>query len=825
MSAGTLALILNFAFVLILVVGFLIGLWRGVKKASLNLGITLVGVLVGFFVSGPITKAVLGINIGGQTISQYIVNLITQNADIKLLYDSTPSLQQTVAGLPYALVTPIMFLIVSLAIMLVTYLIYRIFACFIKKKDKEGNKIKQYRIAGGAVGLVKALILTLFISMPLVSLIGTANDLLNPPEEKYVSATEATEGKDNGPLASVVPKLAVNIIDGLDTSAFGVLGNMFGLDNATFDYLSTFEINDEKIQIRKEIDNIAQVYTVYEVFVDAFSSSEIKFEDINFAQIDKRIESLLNSKFYKTVISDSAFNLLSDSQDYSFFNGLREGQFSEIFEQISNNISNYTGAKSDYFTNDINNLYSAVKTLAQAGTLDKAFKGNDDIMDTIKALAEKPEKLEAALGDVFATNLFQASAPAVINFAIDNLELEIEKVEMEVEKVDWTETNKHLAENFTSLINIYSKMDVNITEVLKSPESLLTKDSQVDIVSLFGNLGQMIDQINNMKIYNKPTAPESEETQPESKPLFVNAEGKSIVEALLKDNQFTIPETLANLEKYKPENQERYKNFFTYLAEPLARVQELDLYSMINGGADANALLKTFAIELAKDAEKQQAHPEEDIENTLELIILRLYDIPKTNEIIIPKLKSMNNSLVDFNQLNSRADWENDIEQISNLLVTLNKDAQEGQTYLDLALDNSKALLNRLSDKQEGDITITQVLTPVLSAKSMTNLKGSIFTILNEVLSDILGESVTVSAEQATKNNAERVCKVFESFIELNSVYQSGKHSLQEILTDTTGREKIVALKDVLAESSSSDDIFYSLYTSLQAKLEPLLRQ
>ena len=87
MPAGTIALILNLTFVLTLVIGFLIGLWRGVKKASINIVFSLVGLVIAFFVCGFITNAILGINVqdsNGEpaSLAQLLINMFEEDPTI-----------------------------------------------------------------------------------------------------------------------------------------------------------------------------------------------------------------------------------------------------------------------------------------------------------------------------------------------------------------------------------------------------------------------------------------------------------------------------------------------------------------------------------------------------------------------------------------------------------------------------------------------------------------------------------------------------------------------------------------------------------------------
>ena len=111
--------------VLFLLIGLIAGLVRGLKRSSLHLLFLVVSVVVSFFITKPITKAILGITIpiDGQnyTISEYIISMIQTNFDISQFETATEFLER----LPNAIVSPIMFILLTLVVFMfcdITYL-------------------------------------------------------------------------------------------------------------------------------------------------------------------------------------------------------------------------------------------------------------------------------------------------------------------------------------------------------------------------------------------------------------------------------------------------------------------------------------------------------------------------------------------------------------------------------------------------------------------------------------------------------------------------------------------------------------------------------
>ena len=153
MSSTIIALIVSIVFIIILVAGFFVGFWRGLKKSTANLIFSIVGIIVAFFVTAPITNLIMNINIdyNGQTVllSDLALVMAKENQDLVILINNNPNIEAIFAFLPQAIVNTVVFILITCAIELVIYIIYRIIAFFLKTKEGE----KKHRLSGGFVGL------------------------------------------------------------------------------------------------------------------------------------------------------------------------------------------------------------------------------------------------------------------------------------------------------------------------------------------------------------------------------------------------------------------------------------------------------------------------------------------------------------------------------------------------------------------------------------------------------------------------------------------------------------------------------------------------
>ena len=111
-------------------------------------------------------------------------------------------------------------------------------------------------------------------------------------------------------------------------------------------------------------------------------------------------------------------------------------------------------------------------------------------------------------------------------------------------------------------------------------------------------------------------------------------------------------------------------------------------------------------------------------------------------------------------------------------MINLNSyTAADGQTYLELALNgNVASIIDSLSGDQ-----VAGVLKPVLYASTTSSLKQNIANEIEEVINGLTPNSQTTIdftavtlKEGDVEDQADEICDVFEGFISINNVYQSG---------------------------------------------------
>ena len=862
MSASAIGWIVSIVFIVILVIGFFIGFWRGLKRSTASLIFGLVGALLAFFLTPVITNAILGINItvnGTQTsINNYLVEMIkSASEDIEALVNANPNLESFFAQLPSALVNVVVFIVLTVVIELIMYIIYKIIAS-IFLRYKPGAK--KHRITGGVVGAIKTLIIVVFAFMPLSALIGTLNNIMyedtyfveqvqtdttvvNAEDGEIIiddgeSEDQAGEGQQEGEqtteetkvnslIDEYIPSEVKNVISGLENNALIKISKVFGLDNYVFDYLSQVTVDGEKVEVRKEIENIYPMANfVYQLrtFYDEEGLINLKNADLD--RIEKYFNNFVDSGLFQSVLASTVANVIENYQDYAFIADSQIVQeYGIILDDLKANLSSLTTTKEkgEYFASDFKNLFSAFKTLAKSGALDqvKDLSGLNEILNVLTS-DENLTVLQSALENVFSMNTIQDSISSVIKVTFEKiLNEEVSDIEDSSNYTD--EQWKNLSAKFTSILKIVG--DINsgfsggLEGVIKDPASILNESSET-LSATLANVGSLLDELLNIDLFKTTTG-----------------ENTTIFDGILTEYKLTLPSgtvlkvnTNESGELVKEEvTISSYNELFEFVTPTLITVKDNDLYSIITSGSDAQSLLQTLADKIAKNDGDTVAGDK----YLLHKIVLPLYQIDFTNELIVSNLQSAlgEDEIITFANIDTLAEWESELDYISDLITKVNttsvnigsQEQPNYQTYLQIILSGDyNTLINNL---QEEDVD--GIFRPILEAQCTENLKTQVISLINENINSITNRQTEIPTINIA-DNVDEIISIIKSFISLNKVITSAQDitidSLVEMNTEDIGNV-LNAIRDTLYDEEGNlkeDTMFGGIYNDIigEIKLE-----
>lgn len=841
MSASAIGWIVSIVFIVILVIGFFIGFWRGLKRSTASLIFGLVGALLAFFLTPVITKAILGINItadGTQTsINNYLVEMIkSASEDIEALVNANPNLESFFAQLPSALANVVVFIVLTAVIELIMYIIYRIIAS-IFLKYKPGAK--KHRITGGVVGAIKTLIIVVFAFMPLSAFIGTLNNIMyedtyfveqvqtdttvaNAEDGEIIiddgeSEDQTGEGQQEGEqtteetkvnslIDEYIPSEVKSVISGLENNALIKISKVFGLDNYVFDYLSQVTVDGEKVEVRKEIENVYPMANfVYQLRTFYDEEGLVNLNNADLDRIEKYFNNFVDSGLFQSVLASTVANVIENYQDYAFIADSQIVQeYGIILDDLKANLSSLTTTKEkgEYFASDFKNLFSAFKTLAKSGALDqvKDLSGLNEILNVLTS-DKNLTVLQSALENVFSMNTIQDSISSVIKIAFEKI-LNEEVSDLEDSSNYTDEQWKNLSVNFTNILklvgDINSGFSGGLEGVIKDPASILNESSET-LSATLSNVGSLLDELLNIDLFKTTTG-----------------ENTTIFDGILTNYNLTLPSgtvlkvnTNENGELVKEEvTISSYKELFEFVTPTLITVKDNDLYSIITSGSDAQSLLQTLANKIAKNEEGAVVGDR----YLLHKIILPLYQIEFTNELIVSNLQTAlgEDEIITFVNIDTIEEWESELNYISSLITKVNttsvnigsQEQPNYQTYLQIILSGDyNTLINNL---QEEDVD--GIFRPILEAQCTENLKTQVISLINENINSITNRQTEIPTINIA-DNVDEIISIIKSFISLNKVITSAQDitidSLVEMNTEDIGNV-LNAIRDTLYDEEGN---------------------
>lgn len=750
MSAGAIIAIIDVVFFVLLGLGFLEGFLRGVKRSSLELGISIAGIIIVALITPVVTDAILNIQItaNGTTSSlkTFIINMLSSNPDVENLINGSPSTKTLLEKLPTVLMAAVVFLVLNLVMRLVVYIVYKLISLVFKSKKKEKELgLKRNRWVGGAISTFKMFALVLVMFMPLTSAVKFADQII-PAQSTEVSAVVAAAGEGgsgtaggktpapstdgggttdggsttDGGIFSSLPPVVKNIVHGVNKSALGVLNGVAGMDDFMFDQVAKVEINGERIKFRSELNNYYTLYNDISLFL---KNKDV--ESINWEKLDKSYKDVTSNPLYNSVVLNIiGENIAKYENLVKVFPQIKE--YEDILKNISLALS--TNDKyAEYFKPDIDKIYYTISGAGKSGYL-KEVVGKKSTLSSITVLVDKyDEVLTNTVNNLFDLNIVRdALSPAlktvftkVSDEALGNI-----LADANTNITDWDGLKAKVKNTIVEVGKIngtIEKQNVALGDITSDFMTILKLKNDVpQILSRFGN---MIDCIDNLEFMS-------------------DTAGNKLMPRVL--NKFG----LTDLKDVKGETIETYKGVFEFMSPSIEKLISLDIYDDMHGEVNFNSILKKFAQRLVS----------EKIDTTYSTfmsdVLLPLYKVTALQDKIFTPIinGSKTTGVVDFSLLEvendwaaSYANWESDLPQLTAVITELESkyfNEETKQTMLDYLLTEGGDMKEVV--KKLDDATLDKVMPSVLTAKSLQPLRDQLAGIVVSTIKDVTGDS-TVS--------------------------------------------------------------------------------
>lgn len=740
---GSIALI-----VLVLLCGFLTGFYRGLKRSSLHVLFAVVSVVVAFFITKPITNAILGININvdGSLISigDYIVQLVSQNL-VDLSYFDTAS--TFIQQLPMAILNPIIFLIILLLVYLVMDIIYLIVARVsfgTKKADFE--KHKPWRWPSGAIGLCEAFLFMIVLFAPITSLTYTYEEIMtSPTTAEYVSPEGDNYLKTIKEYSSsALPETVNEVILSFNDSAIGVICSAGGFDDAMFDGLSSFSIDGESVGARGELVNLAHTYDEFVVVYNDIMSED--YTNLNITNLKNNLTTLIQNNLFKKVITDTVQDFIVNYDALKLELGITNvpPELEEVIDFMQDKFQDPNFSLYDYISNDLITALDVADNVISDDIMDK-FSSLDtsNISAVINFALDEQTLIQTSLNSLLTLNTVSDVMPQLLELASNALQEQFTNEEGIVVGLNTSVDSTDLTSVVSSVFKILNDVDVineannnQLFEIFNSENILESILGLNDVEAVIDGMGGILDEASSLSIFNYTSGDE----QINSFNNVLKIMGIDVLGDEVLANSTIVDSSLVSDEMTTINS---YTAFFNHIKEPVLTIINSGLTDILNEEVDANAVIEILT-------EQVELNP-----NFVADLLMPFYELDKATisgsslkAMVFDNVKNMLeenlNGFITFEETEDNyVNWYNNLASIGELLSVMsdgNIQVEENSyTYLEYLMQENQENVDYLTliENMQTDGNVSALLNVVFNNNMYNPLNDQLFSTFDSMLEEI----------------------------------------------------------------------------------------
>ena len=359
-----------------------------------------------------------------------------------------------------------------------------------EKKKKEKIKVKKHRLWGALIGGVTGLFVMLNTLLPVYGLKNILQDV------NEVNLTNISE--ENISLSSQTNGVTDDVMKGYDESIFNVVSKFSGVEGlalAEFDFLTSKNINDNKVVLRKDIESLIATIKEADAFVGKYKAylgsgnwSSLTQEQIS--GIIKDTKDLLAVARSVKLVDCVADYLIPIASNYLVNSGTQISDNAIVNELATDALNALARSEDINVFDEVTSLLDLVEYINNQGLLTKVLQ--NDFSDPIATI----NSLDADFGKQFISKLynlktFSLTMPYMLNIGLNYLE---QAINYGYEKIVY--------ENIENIKTAFSNIVDNVIIVAKSIDTsssiYITNESLVP-------LGKLLQTIKVSGIVNDTT--------------------------------------------------------------------------------------------------------------------------------------------------------------------------------------------------------------------------------------------------------------------------------------------------------------------------------
>lgn len=529
-TLNTIMMALSGTIIGLLVIGFLIGVWRGWKKSLARFIALLVILLIALFLTPVISSAIINACTDGTTISIFGFTYDFQEL-VSSIAGSSEGLGEIVAAdgttteLAFALMNVAvnvvlfvaMFLVLSLLALFVHFIVFLVLRSKAKKNGTLTAKKAANRLIGGGIGFFSMVIICFTFLIPVFGVMNICNTFITDEKggesanasvltsssiQNYLGANlYYTEDENIGTVETYVETYA-KIKENYDKSPMGAVFNALGiskLGSISFNYLTSVKSGDLEVNVTNEIVSVIKVYNEYK---ETFVAN--KFDITNNNSVDGIIsiyDVATTSKIVQSYIIELLPKLCENWENGEAFLGIEPPVSGEMTKMFNHVLEIFKTDDINRISNNLKAVMGVVKVANNNNLISTIQAGDVEIMEI---LADNETFVKDAVLQLSTTPELRSNLPIIINDALaigyksvvgedasfsgGNLTSE------EIAAINWNSE----AEVFQKLVNTL----LSVFENLQDDGS--TSESSNKMLNELSSIGEAIDLSRNSVILSDP---------------------------------------------------------------------------------------------------------------------------------------------------------------------------------------------------------------------------------------------------------------------------------------------------------------------------------
>ena len=807
MSSTIISVFASIIVALVLLISFFVGRKRGVTRTLVNGGITIVGLVAAFFLTPVVTGALMGISvtIGGttSTAGEVITQLFLKDETIGVYLQNSGSLQAFTNGIMPAVCSVIVFLLLCLISKLLMHILYKIVEkLFLPSKEKEAEEGRvRNRLGGGVLAVVKTFLFLIVVFMPFTSLTQFVenNFFEEYAKPQTAEASGLTDTLDSLPstaeISNEIPSDVKKAIAGYNNSLLGWCGNIFGIGDLTFDYLSKIDVNGSTVSLRSSAEDFLGFYDYIIDLYDMYKEEpQDFFANIDYEKFDTYKEALLESGVFKGLILNVAADYVENYEEV-FKDTAITSEYKDIMEDIKACLE-AEDKPNEVLLNDFYKIFDILKAAGQSGYLDAVNElGDSASLEDILHLTFKDYTtsfVSESIDAVFNIKIVRSSFVSIMDLAKDQLgDGETENILKTADaNVDnWEQfifDMKDIVTDVGDLYNHLTSAGVNVRDFMNDYH-LILKAEPTGIGLVLGDLGSILDKVNKLEI-------------------MTNVDSDKLLNPILDSLGFG---DLLNGIIAPAGRTVNYAYAMEKIAPAVRNLLEYDLYDEIKAEDYTEAICK-IADAVYADSLLEHGTGVKTSQEKLEEIFKILYEMPKFKELTVDAFADNLSSFVDISVLNNSAIRNQELRYMTDILIELAKNqinvGGSDQSFLRFLLTEGNDFEGLIDAINEDDVY--DLLTPILKSKMTNKICDTIFTSIEDAMAEATGKAgleITYTKE-ALDDQAIEICKVFKKFVTVHkekTANGGSLTSLEDISYPTLG-----GLLDAMKENAYRNDLY-----------------